>query len=145
MHKHLFSFAVILIADQLLKYIVRTQNWYYVINPGISLSLGSNWQWTEWLVLAAFLALIIFNRKKTLPLYLILIGGASNLIDRLFFGGVIDYVKIWLFPVFNLADVVITIGVLLITIPNIKNICTRRMNLRVFKFTKSKRVSSPTN
>ena len=45
-------------------------------------------------------------------------GGAGNLIDRMVFGGVTDYIRLLLFhfPVFNLADMAITgsIAVLLI-------------------------------
>lgn len=39
------------------------------------------------------------------------LGGAlGNLIDRLLFGTVTDYISVWTFPVFNLADASITIG-----------------------------------
>lgn len=41
----------------------------------------------------------------------LLIGAIGNFIDRLYFGYVIDFVNIQIFPVFNLADVAIDIGV----------------------------------
>lgn len=41
-------------------------------------------------------------------------GGMGNLIDRLLFGGVTDYIRLQFisFPVFNLADIAITISVI---------------------------------
>ena len=48
---------------------------------------------------------------------MILGGGISNLIDRLFRGFVIDYLDInylFKYPIFNLADICIVIGVFLI-------------------------------
>lgn len=40
-------------------------------------------------------------------------GGVGNLIDRLFFAGVTDYIRIlfFRFPVFNLADIMITLSI----------------------------------
>jgi len=42
---------------------------------------------------------------------LIIIGALSNLIDRLIFSYVIDYINIFIWPIFNLADVMIVIGI----------------------------------
>ncbi len=47
-------------------------------------------------------------------LAVILGGSLGNLYDRVFLGYVIDYIDLRVFPVFNLADVAINIGVLLI-------------------------------
>jgi signal peptidase II len=65
--------------------------------------------------------LLLFMRKKLGDLrYLIpsamIIGGAiGNLIDRLAFGYVIDFLQFGSFPVFNVADSFITTGVILLS------------------------------
>jgi signal peptidase II len=40
-------------------------------------------------------------------------GASSNLIDRLWRGGVVDFIDLKVWPVFNLADVAIVLGVLI--------------------------------
>lgn len=65
------------------------------------------------------LALVALLRRH--PLVLVgggaLVGGAlGNLIDRLRFGGVTDFIKVPHFPNFNLADSAITVGACLIVV-----------------------------
>jgi len=45
------------------------------------------------------------------PWLLILSGGLGNLLERVLFGCIMDYVAVPFFPVFNIADVFLTIGV----------------------------------
>ncbi len=56
---------------------------------------------------------------------LVLAGGLSNLLDRTLYHGVIDFIALsyhgWQWPTFNIADIAITIGVLIITIQNIRS------------------------
>ena len=75
-------------------------------------------------VLVSFFAigLILFNLKnKTnsfilkLSLSLILGGAVGNLIDRLRFGFVVDFLDLRIWPVFNIADSVITLAAILLT------------------------------
>ncbi|GHW02964.1 lipoprotein signal peptidase [candidate division SR1 bacterium] len=49
----------------------------------------------------------------------LLAGTIGNLIDRVFLGGVRDFIAIGGFPVFNFADVFLTIGVILVFIREI--------------------------
>ncbi len=57
------------------------------------------------------------NRKLSLnglALGLILAGAIGNLIDRLVFGYVIDFLDFCVWPVFNVADSAITVGAILL-------------------------------
>jgi len=75
-------------------------------------------------VLISFFAigLILFNLKNKansvilkLSLCLILGGAIGNLIDRLRFGFVVDFLDFRIWPVFNIADSVITIAALVLS------------------------------
>lgn len=46
------------------------------------------------------------------PWILIVSGGAGNLLERGLFGCIMDYIALPFFPVFNIADILLTIGVL---------------------------------
>lgn len=50
------------------------------------------------------------NKTYVFAFSLILAGAIGNLIDRLIFGYVIDFIDLRVWPVFNLADSAITIG-----------------------------------
>lgn len=67
-----------------------------------------------WLIY--FLSRAVKQRQSRLywPLALIVIGAVSNLIDRLRFGGVMDFISIYFWPAFNLADCYIVGGILLL-------------------------------
>jgi signal peptidase II len=57
-----------------------------------------------------------FQQKQhlILPLGLIIIGALSNIIDRLRYGQIIDFLHIGPWPIFNLADGLIVFGALLL-------------------------------
>lgn len=44
------------------------------------------------------------------PWLLILSGGLGNLLERIFFGCIMDYIHISFFPVFNVSDILLTMG-----------------------------------
>ena len=62
----------------------------------------------------------VIDNKTMISLALILGGGISNLIDRICRGGVVDFIKISTFPIFNIADSVIVIGWILLIINIVK-------------------------
>ena len=57
---------------------------------------------------------------RALPLGLILGGSLGNLSDRLRTGGVIDFIDLRVWPVFNFADIAITVGMALLAISLIR-------------------------
>ena len=67
-------------------------------------------------ILAIFFILYYFYRTKDaglqLPFAFITAGILGNLIDRLLFGGVIDWINFHFWPIFNIADSVIVVGVI---------------------------------
>lgn len=94
---------------------------HYVANTGISWGLfKGNSALMLWLSIIIVGVLIYFYNEITvikdakLGLNLIIIGAISNILDRIFFSHVIDYIDFSFFPVFNLADACITLGALCI-------------------------------
>lgn len=64
------------------------------------------------------LAVVLWNLRALLQtrlgataLALVAAGGLSNAVDRLADGKVTDMISVWLWPVFNVADIAITVGV----------------------------------
>ena len=53
---------------------------------------------------------------RSMPLGLVVGGALGNLLDRVRTGGVIDFIDLRVWPVFNIADAAITIGVGLLAI-----------------------------
>lgn len=104
--------------DQVLKFLAINFDFLPVsYNQGISFGfLPGNW----WLVVNLIIIIVIFAifiKKMELGILLILGGGISNFIDRIWWGEVVDYIGIPLFPwKFNLADVWITLGVIIFLI-----------------------------
>ncbi|MEO1762494.1 MAG: signal peptidase II [Cyanobacteria bacterium J06629_18] len=93
----------------------------YVRNTGAAFSLfAGKVEWLRWLSLFVSIALIVFALLTPAMLHweqwgygLILSGAIGNGIDRFLLGYVVDFLDFRLinFPVFNLADVFINIGI----------------------------------
>ncbi len=77
------------------------------------------------LVLFMFKQFNNIDIKRTVFMSMVLAGGISNLIDRFFYGGVVDYIDISNlisnFPIFNIADCIIIIGLILFAIFTFKD------------------------
>lgn len=143
MRKWLALAAVIVVIDQITKYVIVQQlalhqvititpffNIVYVRNPGAAFSLfasAGGWQrfffigvaivasvWVVWLLRR-------YPQQKLfcLALGMILGGAIGNLIDRILYGYVVDFVQVhyhssYFFPAFNVADSAITCGAALL-------------------------------
>ena len=100
-----------------------------VYNYGVAFSMFSflegNLKYIQIAIMLAGIIYLAFNKDifklYYIPSALILAGGVSNIYDRFIHGGVVDYVY-WHcgfdFAIFNFADVIIDIGVVLILIIN---------------------------
>ncbi|MFH0912114.1 MAG: signal peptidase II [Patescibacteria group bacterium] len=93
--------------------------WYE--NPGIAFSLPLPVPWAIGLVVALLLFLVglLWQSRRTgwaysVGLILVISGGVSNLIDKIVLGFVRDFVSIGWLPVFNLADMLILVGIILV-------------------------------
>jgi len=119
--KFFFLFATLVALDQFAKYIfsasICNQNiaWSIPVAPAIFCF--------AWLALVLLLIYAFFKaRSYPQKLFLVFIfsGAISNIIDRVRLGCVLDYIDLKFFPVFNLADAYIAIGIFLILIFNFK-------------------------
>lgn len=117
-----FVFMVVL--DQISKYLIRHWGGFYLCNPGIAwgIKLPIFLFWFFWFLIAIYIIYLIYKEflKKTLnifflcALFLILAGTIGNLIDRVVFGCIIDFINLKIWPVFNLADTFIVLGAIII-------------------------------
>jgi len=92
--------------------------------------------WQRWFFtgigLIAAVVMIWLIRKNTsqtlfcLAMSLVLSGAIGNVIDRILYGAVVDFVDLhyagWHWPAFNIADSAITIGVILLILDEIKRV-----------------------
>lgn len=101
----------------------------YVQNTGAAFSFFQGGaSWLRWLSLFVSLALMIwawvekFSKIEQLAYGFILAGAFGNGIDRFLFGYVVDFLDFRLinFPVFNIADVCINIGIIFLIYATIK-------------------------
>jgi signal peptidase II len=96
------------------------------LNRGISWSMLSGLGAAGFYILTAVIGLFLFGfawythkrseaHHDTFGEMLVLVGGTSNFLDRLVYGGVVDFIQLsygkWSFPIFNFADIYIVIGV----------------------------------
>lgn len=138
--------ALVIVLDQLSKYVALAElqpyvphpvipgllNWTLAFNPGAAFSfLAGEDGWQRWLFTALAIgvsAMLAFWLSRTprgdwrnaAPFALIIGGALGNLIDRLRFGHVTDFVQVywrdWSFPAFNVADSAISVGAVMLVL-----------------------------
>lgn len=129
--------AVVLLLDQLTKYLVLSRmgpnqtipliknilHLTYVQNQGAA--FGLFWGWRSLLVFIGIIiiALVIYYYHKSqrslwmsLALGCLVGGSIGNIIDRVFRHYVVDFIDFRFWPVFNLADTMINVGIFLVII-----------------------------
>lgn len=135
--------SAFVLTDQLSKYIIRNYSGFYICNPNIAFGIPFAY---FFIFISCVIFLLIFTNLKlknfnlksisnflptgqagkfqisnystlqAIGLILIISGGISNILDRVSFGCVIDFINLKIWPVFNLADIYITIGAMMIII-----------------------------
>ncbi|MEE9494779.1 MAG: signal peptidase II [Gammaproteobacteria bacterium] len=145
-----FSLAgLVIVLDQLTKYFANSMldygqplsvlpsfNLTLLYNRGAAFSfLNDAGGWQRWFFTAIAVVAIVFivvwirklGKHETLlafALALILGGAAGNLIDRVLFGYVIDFIQVfyseYFFPAFNIADSAISVGAVFLIWSNLK-------------------------
>lgn len=110
----------LVVIDQVVKWWVLSHPLFVKLNSGFIFGLGHNIDLFLWVscILIVILFLLTIKRRalQTYNLFVILGAALSNLIDRIFRGGVVDYWRVSYFHTeifFNLADVILVLGVAL--------------------------------
>ena len=136
----LFGLLVV-VADQLVKFLVVTKiplhtevpfinglvHWTYTQNTGAAFSSFEGMQWLFALIFALFTAGVIwefatgkmgFTTLERWCIAAVWAGGLGNMIDRVRLGYVVDMIctDFITFPVFNVADIFITCGCILLLV-----------------------------
>lgn len=132
---------VIIVIDQLIKFIIVDNlynssiniiegilNFTYIENTGGAYGIGNGSTAMFIIVNAIIITLIgkfILSKKNDIPTYilfslgLVIAGGLGNLVDRIFRGFVVDYIDfnpIIKYPIFNLADICVVLGCVIVII-----------------------------
>jgi signal peptidase II len=135
--------ALVIVVDRISKYLILKYlgqgtvisllpglNLQLAFNHGVAFSLfyhtGSESPWILVSITAVMCCVILFMLCRTstkficqqMALSFILAGAISNIIDRIYYGAVIDFIDIYIkqyhWPIFNFADSFICIGAILL-------------------------------
>ncbi len=121
--KHLLFVVILVFIDLISKFyfMYHTLNFGffsldYSTNTGIAFGFfkGFNLLFVilSFIIIGAILYYYNSIKNSQYAFDLILAGAFGNLINRIFYGGVIDFIDFKFWPVFNFADVFVTIGVI---------------------------------
>lgn len=130
--------SILILIDQITKIII-TAKYEMPIGTGIigitlventGMAFGFNSGNTKNIILTMLILGIIINfirnqkdridTKTAVAISLILAGGISNLIDRIVRGGIVDFIDVKNFAIFNVADCYIFVGWILLVVFLIK-------------------------
>ena len=122
--------------QQQVEFIPNVWNWHLTHNTGAAFSFLANaggWQHGFFIALATLISVVLSvalrrvareDWRNAFPFALIIAGALGNLVDRLRFGYVVDFVEWYAgdfyWPVFNLADSCIVVGAVLMVGYNLR-------------------------
>ena len=136
--KYILITFLIIIIDQLTKFLINQninylksiqiiKNFFYFTNAhnnGAAFSILSGYNLLFISITLIVICLIDKYIEKNISFYILLGGIIGNLIDRLIFGYVRDFLDFRIFnynfPIFNISDICICLGIFLIIIKTIK-------------------------
>ena len=149
-YKKIICLFIVFFVDQILKYIISINNtsiaiidnFFYIdysSNTGAAFSILSGHN-ILLIVVSLILCVVLYhfmysfkdNKYNSIAFGILFGGILGNLADRLFVGYVRDFISFkigsYFFPTFNIADMAIIIGVVLIGISSIKEELSKRGN-----------------
>jgi signal peptidase II len=114
---YLTKSKMLLLADNPLWLIPDKLGFHVVFNPGIafSLPLGGNLAIISSLIIVAVLLFSYYRYTKrniysSLGIGMVIGGALGNVFDRFAYGAVVDFIQIYWYPVFNVADIFVCVG-----------------------------------
>jgi|TARA_B110000908_G_scaffold124577_1_gene146045 signal peptidase II len=150
MLKYLFITSLVIVFDQVSKWLMVSRLSLYetvIVMPYFNLTMAHNegaafsflaqaggWQRWFFIWLALIISVVLFvwlaklkptEKLEAISLSLILGGALGNVIDRISYGYVIDFIDLYIghnhWPVFNIADSAICIGAILLVADSFKS------------------------
>lgn len=131
-----FFVIFIIIADQFIKYLIVNNMFLgqsiplitdilhltYILNPGAAFGILENQRLFFIFIAIILIFAIVYFRTKILHLSklfqlgiaMLFSGAIGNMIDRIFIGKVVDYIDFRVWPIFNLADIAIVCGCIIV-------------------------------
>jgi len=125
-----FIIILLVFIDHLLKYIFKFYNIdFFIFKTAINYWISFGIYFNKLFIIAVSILFIIFityfyhEKKINKWVFIFLFSGAlSNLIDRLIYWYVIDYIDFFGLFIFNLADIYISFGIIIYIFYEISNV-----------------------
>lgn len=114
---------LVIFSDQLIKFLVirySSENTYINKSAAFGIFPDSNFLLTM-ISLIIIIFFLMLYKKNSMAIFFIIAAALSNLLDRFFRGGVVDYINLRFWPMFNIADVVICAAIFYLCIDIIRN------------------------
>ena len=120
--KIIYLVLAVTLIDQTVKFFIE-KNFSEITNNNTGIAFGINIGniWTIVILNIILMAVVVYAAKRELQIKhalaqvfiaMVLGGGIGNLLDRIFRGYVVDYISIWIYPSFNIADICISVGII---------------------------------